>query len=198
MGAHDTVAYNLVRSDRTWRGDFNRWHLQYFFGQIYIVPGISFPFSTDFQLRLSREVTDLVEPSSKFIKKYGSDFKLIFRISAKTRLQDNEIKGPSVYRKDKDVEYVVFLPFDVIATHDDAPKHALRFLLKGVCEVFDLLEIEADRLVDKRDMLIEGMCSDQSMLKPRSWDEESNPTRTGESLRCFSTRAPATFRPELC
>src|SRR5262249_34269143 len=134
------------------------------FGQIYGEPGVSFPFSHLFQRRLSREVTALVEPSSKFLKKYGSDFKLIFNVSAKQGLQDNEIRGPSVFRRTKDVEYTVFLAFDVIMRHADAPRHALRFLLKGVCDVFDRLEIDTTRLLDEQEALIEGICSDPTML----------------------------------
>jgi len=155
------------------------------FGQIYVQPGVSFPFSAGFQRRLSREVTELVEPSPKFIKKYGSDFTLIFRISAKQGLEDNEIYGPAVFRKDKDVEYSVFLPFDVIATHSDAPRYALRFLLKGVCKVFESLEIKTDKLLDKQDTLIEGICLDQSMVRDKSLRPTSNQARIWDIFQAF-------------
>src|SRR5438128_660345 len=101
------------------------------FGQIYIEPGVEFPFSHLFQRYLAKEVTALVVPSGKFIEKYGSDFELMFRISAKNGIQDNEIRGPTVFRKAKDVEYTVFLPFDIISGTHDVPHSALRFLLKG-------------------------------------------------------------------
>ena len=104
--------------------------MKIYFGQIYIQAGVSFPFSFDFQRRLSEEVTPLLQPSSKFCKKYGDDFSLMFRISAKSDLEDNEIRGPTVFRKTRDVEYSIFLPFDVIVRHTDAPRSALRFLLR--------------------------------------------------------------------
>lgn len=148
--------------------------MKVWFRQTYSEPDVDFPFSHLFQRRLSREVTALVEPSARFLKKYGEDFELTFNVSAKQRLQDNEIRGPTVFRKTKDVEYTVFLPFDVIMPHADAPRHALRFLLKGVCEVFDRLEIDKTRLLDKQDSIIESICSDRTMLEEPSWDEEDN------------------------
>jgi len=108
--------------------------MKVWFGQVYIEPGVNFPFSHHFQRRLSQEVTALTKPSREFIKKHGEDFELMFNVSAKQALQDNEIRGPAVFRKTKDLEYTVFLPFDVIMRHADAPKAALRFLLRGYPE----------------------------------------------------------------
>ena len=85
-----------------------------FFSQIYIEPGVDFPFSYHFQRRLSEQVTSLVMPSARFLAKYGDDYKLIFNVSAKQVIQVNEIRGPTVFKKTKDVEYTAFLPFDVI------------------------------------------------------------------------------------
>src|SRR5204862_71635 len=132
---------------------------------IYIEVGVNFPFNYLFQRFLGKEITALVEPSTKFIKKYGSDYELIFRISAKKSLVDNEIRGPSVYRKDKHVEYTVFLPYSVITLQDDINRSALRFLFKGVCAVFEKLEIDPSQVVEKQDTLIEHICSDPSMTQ---------------------------------
>ena len=94
------------------------------FRQIYIEPGVTFPFSCDLQRRLAREVSALVEPSAKFLKKYGDDFELTFNVSAKSGIDANEIRGPSVFRRAKDVEYTIFLPFDLITRDSDVPVSA--------------------------------------------------------------------------
>jgi hypothetical protein len=117
------------------------------FGQIYIEADARFPFSHHFQHRISEVVSKLVKPSATFTRKYGADFNLTFNVSAKRGLQDNEIRGPAVFKKTKDVENTIFLPFDVITRHSDAPRHALRFLLKGACDVFDMLEIDKAKVV---------------------------------------------------
>lgn len=150
--------------------------MKVWFSQFYIEPGANFPFSVHFQRRMSKELTSLVEPSPRFIETYGADFELMFRISAKHDLDDNEIRGPSVFKKDKDVEFTVFLPFDVIMAHADAPKHALLFLLKGVCDVFDMLEIDKAKLLDRQRSLIDAICSDPTMLAEPSWNEAENKT----------------------
>ncbi len=136
------------------------------FSQAYI--GVYFPLSHLFQRRLTAEVTALVVPSTAFIERYGEDFDLIFYVSAKQCIPDNEINGPAVYRKAKDVEYTIFLPFDVITRHADAPKHFLRFLIKGICDVFETLEIGTGRLLEKQELLIDEICSDPTMLEDPS------------------------------
>lgn len=155
------------------------------FRQTYCVPGVSFPFSYLFQHRISDEVEALVEPSTKFLKKYGADFKLIFNVSAKPGLRDNEIRGPAVYRKTKDVEFTIFLPFDVIMRHADAPRRAVRFLLKGVCDVLDRLEIDKTKLLEKQESIIEGVCSDPTMLAEPAWDEARHPTPGRAIFKAF-------------
>lgn len=134
------------------------------FGQIYIKPGVRFPFSHHFQERLSEEVTALVRPSGKFIQKYGIDFKVVFNISAKKGIQDNEVRGPTVFKKTKDIEYTVFLPYDVIMREPDTCKCALTYLLRGVRAAFALLDIDDVGLVKGHDALIENICSEPSMF----------------------------------
>src|SRR5262252_8362153 len=100
------------------------------FGQIYVEPGITFPFSLHFQRRLSDEVSALLAPSAKFIQQYGENWELMFRISAKRTIHDCEIRGPSVFKKDKDLEFTIFLPFDVIQSEVSSTRSAIEFLLR--------------------------------------------------------------------
>ena len=134
------------------------------FGQVYVQPGVSFPFTHHFQRRLSEAISALVEPSPTFAKKFGDDYALIFRISAKKGLHDNEVLGPTVFKKARDVEYTVFLPFDEIARSSDVPRTALRYLLKGVCSVFNSLGIDSSRVVGAQESIVEGICSDPKMI----------------------------------
>jgi len=140
------------------------------FGQVYIDPGARFPFSHVFQGFLSDEITKVVVPSDQFIKTYGSEFDLNFNVSAKKDLQDNEIKGPGVYRKSGHVEYSIFLPYDVIANLDVTGRNertlrsALQYLFKGVYSVFTSLGINPDAVRENQESLIEQICSNPSML----------------------------------
>ncbi|MBN2526070.1 MAG: hypothetical protein JXR76_06720 [Deltaproteobacteria bacterium] len=44
---------------------------------------------------------DLVSCSKAFEKKYGSDRDVVITSSAKSELEKNDIKGPSIFKKDK-------------------------------------------------------------------------------------------------
>lgn len=162
--------------------------MKVWFRQFYIEPGVDFPFSHLFQRRLSREMTELVEPSAKFLKKCGNDFDVMFSVSAKQALHDNEIRGPVVVRKYKNVEFTVFLPFDVIMRTADAPRVALIFLLKGVAQAFDRLDIDKTRFLEKQESIIAGICADPTMLEAPSWDEAENQTRVRKVFTKFFQR----------
>ena len=108
--------------------------MQIYFGQIYVEPEVAFPFSTQFQQLLGTEITSLVQPSTGFVEKYGIDWDVMIRISAKTKIENNEVLGPWVCKRDQDVECTVFLPYDVIDRAKSGHEIALQFLLDGTCE----------------------------------------------------------------
>src|SRR5690349_15123604 len=105
------------------------------FVQVYTQQGAEFPFTTAFQRYLLAKISSLVSPSGKFIKAYDEDFTLRFYISAKHELENNEVRGPTVIRKTKDVEYTIFLPFEVIIRQPDPRRAALVYLFQGLYEV---------------------------------------------------------------
>ena len=135
------------------------------FGQIYIEAGVNFPFNYLFQRHLSNEISALVTPSPMYLKKYGSEFELMFRISAKKSIQENEIRGPAIFRKAKDIEYTIFLPYDVIMCSPEVLKSALQYLFQGVVSVFNLIGIDTSKILEKQASLIEQICSDKTMVK---------------------------------
>jgi hypothetical protein len=137
------------------------------FGQIYIKPGVDFPFSFLFQHRLSEEVSSLVRPSAKFTQQFGADWELMFRISAKRSIPDNEVRGPTVFRKDKHVEFTIFLPFDVIWTAKSVSRSAIEFLLRGVCSVLASLGFDTAPIRAQQRTLAQTLSSDPKMLDPK-------------------------------
>jgi hypothetical protein len=138
--------------------------MKIFFSQIYIEAGISFPFSFVFQRHLSDEVSALIVPSPMFLEKYGSDWNLAFRINAKSAIQETEVRGPTVFRKDKNVEYSIFLPFSVIRQKPDVSKAAIQILFDGFLSVLTSLGFSTEKLETQRLELIERICSDPAMF----------------------------------
>ncbi|HAB15340.1 MAG TPA: hypothetical protein DCE44_02705 [Verrucomicrobiales bacterium] len=140
------------------------------FGQVYIEPGVALPFSHHFQRRLSEEITALVTSSTKFTQRYGEDWELMFRISAKRTICDNEIRGPSVFKNDKDVEFTIFLPFDAIQREASVSRSAIGFLLCGVCAVLDSLGFDTSEIQARLSSLAESISSDPTMFEPDDCD----------------------------
>jgi len=135
------------------------------FTQIYASPGVSFPFTHNFQKLLSKEVTSAVSPSPKFISDYGSDWNLDFNISAKKEIQKNEIRGPAVYKNDKEVEFTIFLPFDLIPQGESFIEPAILFMLNGVYNVLNRYDIDTSLLKGKEASLVQGICSNPAMIE---------------------------------
>ncbi len=138
--------------------------MKIYFGQIYITPGIAFPFSFQFQRWLSEEITALVAPSAHFTRKYGDDWDLNIRISAKRAIGDNEIRGPSVFKKTKDVEFTVFLPFDTIHREMSIVQAAFGFLLQGVCSVLESMDIDITKIQERQLAMVDSVASDPTMV----------------------------------
>ena len=158
------------------------------FSQIYMVPGVDFPLSHSFQHRISKDVSRSIKSSATFLKRYGAEFELVFNVSAKPRIRTSKICGPSVSKKTKRVDYTIFLPFDAILRHADAPRVAVKSLLEAVCDVLVRLEIDTARLVARQNAIIEGICSDPKMLEEPNWDEEDNETRVRKAFEAFFTK----------
>jgi len=159
--------------------------MKVWFGQIYTDPGATFPFSHVFQQRLSEAVSSRVQASDLYMDRFGADFELMFRISAKSELESNEVLGPTVYRKTRDVEYTIFLPFSVVMRHNDAPRQAVVFILNGVFAVFESLQISTSPLAESSDEIIESLCADPEMLHPASWNQEENNTHVRRVFEAF-------------
>ena len=146
--------------------------MKVFFGQIYIEAGTAFPFSIAFQQRLSGEVTRSIAPSDYFTNEYGQDWSLIFRISAKRNLLQNEVRGPTIFAKEKHVEFSIFLPFDEISADSDWAGTALHHLMEGVISILERLKIDSATLKIERARLIREICSDSAYFKKNKAEQK--------------------------
>jgi hypothetical protein len=116
------------------------------------------------QVWLTKELSTVASVSAEFEKKFGTGFSLMVRVSADTQILDNEIAGPTIFKKDKDVEFTVFLPFDAISAETEGCRKALEYLLSGIRAVFQKVGIGTDMLDEKRTFIIEHICTEPAML----------------------------------
>ncbi|HAH46549.1 hypothetical protein [Gimesia sp.] len=134
--------------------------------QIYIEAGVNYPFSHLFQVFFGKELTKRINPSGIFIKKYASDFDLMFRMSAKEHLKEPEIKGPTVFKKDKDVEYTIFLTFNKLKTPGPVLyRQVLRQLIDQIVIVLTDLEIDTSKLLADSSDIIETVVTEPKMFR---------------------------------
>jgi hypothetical protein len=141
--------------------------------QSYFKPGAKFPFSHRMQVWMSKELSSLAKHCTEFERKYGAAYELTIQLSADRQTRDNEIRGPAVYKKTKDVEYTLFLPYDVIIESEGGCRSALGYFLNGISRIFELTGIEPAMLDERRGSIITHICSDPTML------DEPWPTRSG-------------------
>jgi hypothetical protein len=113
---------------------------------------------------LSHELTAVAESVDEFLVKFGEGFSAVVNISAKTGIVEPEIRGPTVFKRDKDVEYTLFLPYDVIMRQHDSRRMAARYILSGIRAIFERAGIGLEQLDATMNALTEHLSSDPSML----------------------------------
>ena len=134
--------------------------------QVYIETGIAYPFSHHFQRFIGREITARVSPSEYFTKKFGEDYDVAFYMSAKSAIPEVEVRGPTVFRDTKDVEFTIFLTFDKSqGDNTEACYRALEELLCAIINTLSMLQFDVvSRLTDEYKSLITHIMSDPKML----------------------------------
>jgi hypothetical protein len=138
--------------------------------QIYIKAGVSFPFSHHMQRLLGEEFSGVSQDDGEFVRKHGGDFDLVINLSADVGIGQVRVKGPTVFKKTRDVEYTLFLPFDVIVGSSDGCRSAVEFLVEGVRTIFRQAGIDTARLHERQASIVEQVCSNPIMLsRPWPW-----------------------------
>ncbi|MBK6683457.1 MAG: hypothetical protein IPG45_03220 [Deltaproteobacteria bacterium] len=142
------------------------------FRQVYLKPGISFPFSHLMQIRLSAEVSALVEASPAFLSKFGPDWELVVNVSAETTTDANVLKGPAVFKRAREVEYTVLLPYDAVPRNAGGCRKALELLIEGIRSVLERLDLDTQQFEAKAPSIVEAIASDPTMLT-HPWPDHS-------------------------
>lgn len=135
--------------------------------QIYIEAGVNYPFTHIFQKYISKELSIIVASSPEFDQKFP-DFTLVINMSAKSDLAGFFVKGPSVYKKTKDVEFSVFLPYFKHDPSDPGSLHeALTLFLEAVASVLETLGSDISELRFRAASIIEHILANPEMIKSR-------------------------------
>jgi hypothetical protein len=138
--------------------------MRIYVGQIYIEPGVWYPFTQEFQEYLSELATQDTTGTERFCGKYGDDFDIVFNISAKAALRIAEVKGPTVFKRDKTVEYTFFLPYDKQAPVEaELLVDVVRVLLANMNTVLSNLGMTTNRIANDSDDIAKNIVRDPRM-----------------------------------
>jgi len=136
--------------------------------QIYAQVGVNYPFSTEFQRWVSKEITKRIAPSVEFIESYSDRYDLIFNLSAKAELDDIEIVGPSEYKKREEIEFTIFLPFNHIGLDERKEyRDPLNIFFYGVVLSLEKIFIDASAVKKDSADLVDNIIQNDSMSKIR-------------------------------
>lgn len=100
--------------------------------------GINFPISYKFN-KLLREAIHSPEEdfSDAFQKVYGKEYSLGIILSAKEDTLDLIIKGPSISKRYKAVDYVLYIPFCIIHSQADFFINYVNFVCDGIKSILE-------------------------------------------------------------
>jgi hypothetical protein len=128
--------------------------MKIFVGQVYIKAGVAFPFSLQFQKWLGDALSERVEASNQFNREFGVGFGLGLRISAKTEINQTEIKGPTVFKRDKTVEFTIFLPHRANNYHDlDVASQLVEQVLQSVAIILPRMGLDPAKILSDTEHL---------------------------------------------
>lgn len=139
--------------------------MKIFIGQIYIKAGVIFPFSLRFQKWLGDALSERVEATECFINEFGVGARLGIRISAKENIDQPEIKGPTVFKRDKCVEFTIFLPYQSSDYYDPTVAASLvEQLLQSVVIILQKIGLDPVNVVRDADYLRSDFLSTPGLL----------------------------------
>jgi hypothetical protein len=161
--------------------------------QCYVEVGVRYPFTHIFQRFVSERLTScvqplnpqfglfdsseerdsaLVHPASSFNTRYGEQFDLTLFMSARAALKNVEVRGPTVSRKYRVVEYGIFLPFERppsgYFTDDRELVKPLTTLFQGVVTILRSLDLDASVVITNSSQWIEEI-----LASPETIDRET-------------------------
>jgi hypothetical protein len=137
-----------------------------YFSQVYIDPNARFYFSHKFQKTLGEIVNREILDWNGFALIFDSEFNLIINISAKSGIAYPEIVGPGVFRKNRTVEFTVFIPYAADCRNDrDCLFNVLEDLFRGLDIILRDMSIKFNDLNSARQVMFEMVLGDPDMMR---------------------------------
>ncbi|MDI7419840.1 hypothetical protein [Cronobacter turicensis] len=117
------------------------------FNQIYAEVGVNYNI-TNAVLNPLEEMLDSLDKKIQHYEKLfsGSDYTVVFIISATAKNEELVVKGPTTLSKKKKVEFVIFLPYKKIESFIDEITYILGHVCNGICEVLEKYKTDTEEV----------------------------------------------------
>jgi len=114
---------------------------------------------------MSDWATNATTPSEAFKERFGEEWDLGFNVSAKQGIGHTEIRGPQRFKKDKEVEFTMFLPYDVVQLQQEPLRAAMVLTVEATIQVLQRLQIDTGRISADADRFIEHLMAGRGVVK---------------------------------
>ena len=102
---------------------------------VYPEAGVNFQISYKFFKLLRDELEASGILSARFNAAFGEDYSLGIIFSTRAKIMDLEIKGPTVSKRYKVVDYVIYIPFGIVMNKETFFNQYVEFVCTGVSTV---------------------------------------------------------------
>lgn len=141
--------------------------------QTYLDGHSGFPYTVEMQRYLGRELSDLVDASSAFLKRYGPEWQLFIYMGTRRGISSREIKGPVRYAKDKTVELFLTLEADLVPSAPGWRAPAADLVLAGLVAALGAVKLDSTRFESAFARMRERLVNDPTLVGYPSWAENA-------------------------
>lgn len=139
--------------------------MKIYVSQFYTHVNENYPFSWKLQKTLSEKLTSCVLSCNRFAARFGSGFNMMFRINARSGIVEPELFGPTVFKRDRDVEYTIFLPFDPeLVLTKNVLSDVIVTMLEAICGILDDLGVSVSLTSSDIRQLATTLAEDPQMI----------------------------------
>lgn len=114
------------------------------------------------------KLNTLIIPSELFNKKYEG-YQLVLINSSRRQFEILTIKGPSVSKKYKCVEYVIYIPYLEVLNSENYLESFLNFYEQGVIEVLSKYQIDLSKVPDAFKEIKKEVLGNPDYRYKKSW-----------------------------
>ena len=138
--------------------------------QFFTEPGFAYPFTGIFVGWMELEVSKRIQASKKFLEKYSKDHGLCFFLDARPGIAAPHLNGPTVRKRDKEVQFSIILPHAGGPMPKEATEYVqpVKLLVQSIAAALEKVEIDSSQILQDLPTLIQYFVSTPKLIRSDS------------------------------